>query len=128
MITRISDAPFFDALDAFFGDDIVHTEFHDLSSTNMNGSAGAFVALGTGVAMPSNVKSVRLSSSTGTPFTVRVAASAGAAASASNKIVVNRGEDTLTVNVKLTAGDKLWIRSLVTTGATSGIITVNFMG
>lgn len=127
MITRIV-YDLFGALEAFYGKDVVHTEVHDCSLVNIQGSAGVFVAIGSGAAMPQEIRSLRLSASFGTPFTIRVAADATAAASASNKIVVNRGEDTFEVTIKLNSGDKLWVRSLTTTAATSGFLTLNFMG
>lgn len=127
MITRIV-YDLFGALEAFWGKDVVHTEVHDCSSVNIQGSAGAFVALGTGAAMPQEIRSLRLSASFGNPFTIRVAADASGAASAANRIVVNRGEDTFEITIKLASGEKLWVRSLTSTAVTSGFLTVNFVG
>lgn len=115
-------------MEAFQGDEVIQAEFHDMSSVTINGNAGAWVALGSGGALPAAGRRIRLAYTSGQPFSIRKAANAGDAASASDLFVVNQGEDSFDVPVKLEAGDLLWVRSLSSTPIESGYITANIMG
>lgn len=105
--------------------DILETRFHQGSVTNINGSAGAWVALGGGAALANDIKQIHMTTTMGEPLEIGVGASAGAA---QRKFIVNRGEGPLVLKINLDSGDELWVRSLTTNGVTSGEIVVNLLG
>ena len=105
--------------------DVLETRFHQGSVVNINGSAGAWVAFGGGAALASAIKEIHITSTMGEPLEFGIGASAGAAA---RKLIVNRGEGPLVLKIDLDSGEELWVRSLTTTGVTSGEIVVNLLG
>lgn len=105
--------------------DVLETRFHQGSVTNINGSAGAFVALGGGAALSNDIKQIHITTTMGEPLEIGVGASAGAA---QRKFIVNRGEGPLVLKINLDSGDELWVRSLTTSGVTSGEIVLNLLG
>lgn len=113
------------ALRDVFSTDVKTTEFHNITSANINGSAGAFVALGSGAALGYTIKSLQISYTAGEPLQFGVGASAGAAV---KKWIINQGDGPVNLIISLSATDKLWVKSLSTTAVSAGYITVNFMG
>ncbi len=107
------------------GGDVLVTEFHNISSVNINGSAGAFVALGSGSALASDIVQIQVSYTAGQPLEFGIGASAGAAV---RKFIINQGEGPTTLSVALSSGERLWVRSLSATGVTGGYITMNLIG
>jgi hypothetical protein len=106
---------------------VVGTDHHDASSTNINGSAGAFVAFGGGAAL-AKADQIHISSNLGEPMDFRIAASAVAAAAlAGPSFILNAGQDAR-LELAIAASDKLWVRSLTTTGVTSSHLAANYLG
>jgi len=105
--------------------DVLETRFHQGSVTNINGSAGAWIALGGGAALSNAIKKLHITITMGEPLEFGIGASAGAAA---RKFIVNRGEGPLVLQIDLDSGSELWVRSLTSSGVTSGEIVLNLLG
>lgn len=106
---------------------VKESRVHDAATTNINGSAGAWVAFGGGTALANTITSLQISGNIDQPFQIGTGANAGAVTS---RVYVNAGgEPNLGVDSTIfIAGQFLWIRSLTTTGVTGGIITMNLLG
>lgn len=109
-------------------EDIVVAEFHDMTANNINGSGGAFVAFGSGAPLSADVSRLEATYTAGEPLCFRVAASAGAAASAPNRFIFNQGDGPVILKVALKLGELLWVRSLSTSAVTGGYIAANLSG
>jgi len=127
-VAQGASAAVVEGIEAALPGDTLKTEFQAMASDGINGNGGAFVAFGSGAAMGSAIKAIRLSYTSGQPLTFRKAADATAAASAPDLFVVNQGEDSFEIPLKLEATDKLWVRSLSSQGVTSGFLTANLLG
>lgn len=119
-----------DALMAVNPDDIIATRHHDTSITNINGSAGVVVEIRTdnataGAALPAAVKGIHVSCTFGEPIEILSGPNSGAAV---RRLIANLGEGPLIVPLKITSGQSIFVRSLSTTGVTSGVLTVNLLG
>lgn len=106
---------------------VVETRFHDCSSTQINGSAGAFVEIETAAALTHTITQMMVNCTFGEPIRIRKAATALAAASASDIALLNQGQSA-TFDVSLSSGDKLWVKSASTTAVTTGYLTLNLKG
>lgn len=104
---------------------VLETRFHQGSVTNINGSAGAWVAFGGGAALANDTKKILLTSTMGEPLEFGVGASAGAA---QRVFVINRGDGPISLELVLDSGDEIWVRSLTTSGVTSGELTMSILG
>jgi hypothetical protein len=113
------------ALQAQLADAVVVAEFHDAASVGINGSAGAWVALGSGAALGAAVKKIQMTQTVGEPLEFGTGANAGAA---TRKWVSNRGEGPQVFEVDIASGTKLWVRSLTTSAVAAGEITLNCLG
>ena len=105
--------------------DVLKAEFHNMTSVNINGSAGAFVAVGSGAAIGFSIQKIQLSYTSGEPLEFGIGASAGAAV---RKFIVNQGDGPVALDLVLATTDKLWVKSLSATSVTSGYLTLNLMG
>lgn len=119
-----------DALTDILADDIIATRHHDTSVTAINGSAGALVELrqdnaSAGAALPAAVKKIHVSCTFGEPIEILSGPNAGAA---TRKVIANLGEGPLVLEVKMTSGHSVFVRSLSATGVSEGVLTVNFLG
>ncbi len=121
-VTIASDQP---PIPFIAGGDIKENRFHYAASQNINGSAGAWVALGSGAAIASTIKQIQYSSTLGLPVEIGVGANAGASV---QKFVINQGGGPVVITDAQNVGDKLWIRSLSTSAITSGYLTVSLVG
>lgn len=117
-----------EALEAVFATNILRRTIHDASAVAIQGSGGSFVAFGDGAAVGVTGKMVVVSSTIGQPLQISAAANAGAAAASTKRFYINQGEGPTTFPFQLAAGDLLWIRSLSSTGATGGYVTLNIGG
>lgn len=104
--------------------DVLETRFHQGSVVNINGSAGAWVALGGGAALSNDIKQLQVTSTMGQPLEIGIGASAGAA---QRKFILNRGDGPVLVKINLDDGEELWVRSL-DAAVTSGELTINLLG
>lgn len=112
-------------LDAAYNN--LETRYHDAAAVNINDNTGAFVAVGSGAAISNTIYEININCTLGEPLDFRLGADATAAAANPSKWIMNRGA-AVTLKIKLVAGDKLWVRSLTTSGVTGGEITLNLMG
>jgi hypothetical protein len=113
------------ALPVIVSGDIKETRFHDAALVNINGSAGAWVALGSGAAITVTVKQIQFSSTIGDPLEIGVGSAAG---NAVQKFIINQGGGPVVIADTQASGDKLWIRSLSSSATTSGYLTLNLVG
>jgi hypothetical protein len=108
---------------------VVSTKFHDISSVNINANSGAFVEVRAVGALPSDVTRINMSYTAAQPLQFRAAADAAAAAALSSDLfVANQGDTIQDMSLQISAGAKLWVRSLSATAVTSGYITMNLLG
>lgn len=106
--------------------DVVATKYHDCAVQGINSSAGAFVAVGDGLAMPSDVIELNVNAAFGQPLEFRLGADAAAAAAAPTKFITNKGA-AVTLSVQIPSGSFLWVRSL-DAAVSSGLMALNLMG
>lgn len=106
-------------------DTVRETRFHYAASQNINGSAGAWVALGSGAAVTVSVKQVQYSSTLGEPVEI---GSGSGAASVTQRFIINQGGGPELMNQLFSSGTLLWVRSLSTSAISSGYLTVNLVG
>lgn len=104
------------------GGDVFETRYFDSSSTNINGSAGAFVAVG--AALASSVGTVHVTTTIGEPLEFAIGPDC---TSPARKWIVNRGEGPLVMGVSIVSGQTICVRSLSTIGASSGEIVLNLL-
>lgn len=106
---------------------VLETRFHDCSSTTINAVGGAFVEIATAAALANTIKLMKVACTFGEPISIRKAANAGAAATASDIALLNQGQSD-DFEVSLVAGDRLWVRSRTSSNITSGYLTINLLG
>ena len=104
---------------------VLETRLQDMAAVGINGSAGAWVELGGAAVLANAIAKIQLSYTAGQPLEIGTGATAG---SVTRRFIINQGEGPLNLDLQLTAGSQLWVRSLSTTGVTSGYITLNLIG
>lgn len=107
---------------------ILAQDIHSAAATTVNGSAGAYVALGAAVTIPAGTKSVQISSTMGEPVEISFAANSGAAAASVAKAYLVAGGAPGKLDLIPGANNKAFIKSLSTTSITDGYVTLIFMG
>lgn len=115
----------------FAAGSIREARFHDTSVTNINGSAGAFIQVGTGayaaLAVSNVIANIKVNAAFGEPLVFRLGANAGAAAAAADLFLLNMGA-AADFPAILAPGDRLWVRSLSANAVTSGYLILNLVG
>ncbi len=109
-------------------DNILGQDIHDASAVAVNGSAGAYVALGAAVTIPAGTKRVQISSTMGEPISISFAANVGAAAASTKRVNLVQGGAPGTLDFIPGVDNKAFIRSLSATGVTDGYVALNFIG
>lgn len=119
-----------DALNVTFAStaNLLARDIHDATAAPINGSAGAYIAFGTGITIPAGVREVQVSSNLGEPVEISFAANVGAATASTKKIFMVPGGAPGTLKFVPSTENKMFIRSLSTTAIASSYITANFMG
>lgn len=108
---------------------VLQAELHSMAATTINGSGGAFVALGSGVGMAGAITRIQLSYTASEPLAFRVATSAANAAAASNDDwVLNQGDGPVLIYKAIISGGKIWVRSKSTNSISTGYVSANLMG
>lgn len=109
---------------------VLATKFHDCAVTAIQNSAGAFVQVGTRggdtAGMPDEIFEVSVNAAFGQPLDFRLGADATAAAAAEPLFILNKGA-ALTLSVRISVGEKIWVRSL-DTASSSGFLILNLVG
>ncbi len=102
--------------------------FHDVSLTNINASAGAFIQLVTAADIANTIAEMRVNWNGGAALIISKGADATAAALAANILAVAGAGQTFIIGAVLVAGDKVWVRAQQNVAITSGELTVSFLG
>src|SRR5689334_22240949 len=77
--------------------DVKEIRFHDATAAPINGSGGAWVPLGSGIALASDISELQISCTTAEPIAIGVGANAGVAV---QKISLNRGDGPVSLKIK----------------------------
>ena len=101
--------------------DVKETKYLDASSTQINDSAAAWVAVGSVTGQ--SISGVHVTTTIGEPLEFGL--STDACATTTRKWIVNRGEGPLVLGVTIPSGNQVCVRSLTTNDVTSGEIVLN---
>lgn len=102
--------------------------FHDVSLTNINASAGAFIEVVTAAAIANTITEMRVNWNGGAAFIISTGADATAAALSTNIIAAVGQGQTFAIGVSLASGDKVWVRAMENAAITDGQLTLMFLG
>jgi hypothetical protein len=126
---EMTDA-FIDALETVDSDEIVDTRYNDNTLNAIPVAGGTPIEINVdsstpGIVLAAAVKSMQLSCTFGVPIEIMAGASAIAA---TRRAVANLGEGPQNIVIKIAAGERVYARSLNASSASTGVLTINFMG
>lgn len=104
---------------------VLETRLQSMAAVAINGSSGAWVELGGALVLANVISRIQITLTAGQPLEIGIGANSAAV---TRRFIINQGEGPLTLDCAFAAGAQLWVRSLSSTGVTTGYITLNLMG